>query len=109
MKAMRIPLLALAIPLAFASSAFAAAEHPQDRWNLADLEGKPGARERYLRLISSGASDYPYELVNSAGVDLATREPYDAVSKRMNRITRSRPSLSRRAKSQVNFRFAPVV
>ena len=50
------------------------------------LEGKPGARERYLKLISSGASDYPYELVKSAGVDLATREPYDAVSKRMNRI-----------------------
>ena len=50
------------------------------------LEGKPGARERYLKLISSGASDYPYELVKSAGVDLATHEPYDAVSKRMNRI-----------------------
>ena len=50
------------------------------------LEGRPGARARYLKLISSGASDYPYELVKSAGVDLATRAPYDAVSKRMNRI-----------------------
>ncbi len=50
------------------------------------LEGRPGARERYLKLISSGASDYPYELVKAAGVDLATKEPYDAVSKRMNRI-----------------------
>jgi len=50
------------------------------------LAGKPGARERYLKLISSGGSDYPYELVKAAGVDMATRAPYDAVSKRMNRI-----------------------
>ena len=47
-----------------------------------------------------GASDYPYELVKSAGVDLATREPYDAVSKRMNRIMDEIEAiLSRRAKS----------
>jgi oligoendopeptidase F len=50
------------------------------------LQGKPGARERYLKLLSSGASDYPYELVKAAGVDLATRAPYDAVARRMDRI-----------------------
>ncbi len=50
------------------------------------LSGKPGAREKYLKLISSGGSDYPYELVKAAGVDMATRAPYDAVAKRMNRI-----------------------
>jgi len=50
------------------------------------LSGKPGAREKYLKLISSGGSDYPYELVKAAGVDMATRAPYDAVSRRMNRI-----------------------
>jgi oligoendopeptidase F len=50
------------------------------------LAGKPGARERYLKLISSGGADYPYDLVKAAGVDLATAAPYDAVSKRMNRI-----------------------
>jgi oligoendopeptidase F len=50
------------------------------------LQGKPGVRERYLKLLSSGAADYPYDLVKKAGVDLATREPYDAVAKRMNRI-----------------------
>jgi len=50
------------------------------------LAGKPGARERYLKLLSSGGSDYPYDLVKTAGVDLATRAPYDAVAKRMNRI-----------------------
>jgi oligoendopeptidase F len=50
------------------------------------LEKRPGARAKYLKLISSGGSDYPYELVKAAGVDLATAAPYDAVSKRMNRI-----------------------
>ena len=50
------------------------------------LQGKPGARERYLALLAAGSSDYPYELVKAAGVDMATRAPYDAVATRMNRI-----------------------
>jgi oligoendopeptidase F len=50
------------------------------------LKGEPGARERYLKLISSGGSDYPYELVKAAGVDLATPAPYDAIAARMDRI-----------------------
>jgi oligoendopeptidase F len=50
------------------------------------LQGRPGARENYLKLISAGGSGYPYELVKAAGVDLATREPYDAIVARMNRI-----------------------
>lgn len=50
------------------------------------LKGEPGARERYLGLLSAGGSDYPYELVKRAGVDLATAAPYAAVATRMNRI-----------------------
>jgi oligoendopeptidase F len=50
------------------------------------LKGEPGARERYLKLLSSGSSDYPYELVKRAGVDLATPAPYQALVARMNRI-----------------------
>ena len=50
------------------------------------LKGEPGARERYLKLLSSGSSDYPYELVKTAGVDLASPAPYQAVAARMNRI-----------------------
>ena len=50
------------------------------------LKGEPGARERYLKLISAGGSDYPYELVKAAGVDLASPAPYRAVAARMNRI-----------------------
>ena len=50
------------------------------------LDGKPGARERYLGLLKAGGSDYPYELVKKAGVDLATPAPYEALVARMNRI-----------------------
>jgi oligoendopeptidase F len=50
------------------------------------LKGEPGARERYLQLLSAGGSDYPYELVKRAGVDLATPAPYRAVIARMDRI-----------------------
>jgi oligoendopeptidase F len=63
------------------------------------LANKPGARERYLKLISSGDADYPYDLVKAAGVDLATSQPYDAVAKRMNHIIDEIEAiLARRAK-----------
>lgn len=50
------------------------------------LKGEAGARERYLKLLRAGGSDYPYEMVKAAGVDLATPAPYRAVVARMNRI-----------------------
>jgi oligoendopeptidase F len=50
------------------------------------LKNEPGAKERYLKMLSSGGSDYPYELVKAAGVDLATPAPYQALIARMNRI-----------------------
>jgi oligoendopeptidase F len=50
------------------------------------LKGEPGARTRYLELLEAGSSDYPYELVKRAGVDLATPAPYQALVARMNRI-----------------------
>jgi oligoendopeptidase F len=50
------------------------------------LKGQPGAREKYLKLLSAGGSGYPYELVKAAGVDLASPAPYKAVIARMNRV-----------------------
>ena len=50
------------------------------------LKGEAGARERYLKLLSAGSSDYPYELVKAAGVDLATPAPYRSLVARMNRV-----------------------
>lgn len=50
------------------------------------LKGDPKARERYLDVLRAGGSDYAYDLVKNAGVDLATPAPYQAVVKRMNMI-----------------------
>lgn len=50
------------------------------------LKGEPGARDRYLDLLRAGSSDYPYELVKRAGVDLASPAPYRAVAALMNKI-----------------------
>ena len=50
------------------------------------LAGEPGAVETYLNLLKAGGSDYPYELVKRAGVDLASPAPYRALVARMNRI-----------------------
>jgi oligoendopeptidase F len=47
---------------------------------------EPGARERYLDLLRAGGSDYPYDLVKKAGVDLASPAPYKAIVARMNSI-----------------------
>jgi oligoendopeptidase F len=48
--------------------------------------GEPGALQRYLDLLRAGGSGYPYELVKTAGVDLATPAPYQALVARMNSI-----------------------
>ena len=50
------------------------------------LAGEPGALTRYMTLLRAGSSDYPYELVKAAGVDLATAAPYQSLVARMNRI-----------------------
>ncbi|NNK98645.1 MAG: oligoendopeptidase F [Xanthomonadales bacterium] len=50
------------------------------------LQGRPGAVENYMKLLKAGGSDYPYELLNQAGVDMATPAPYQAVFTRMNAI-----------------------
>ena len=50
------------------------------------LAKKPGALEGYLELISSGGSDAPYDLLKTAGVDMATPAPYDALAKNMDGI-----------------------
>ncbi|MFZ6707728.1 oligoendopeptidase F [Undibacterium sp. TC9W] len=50
------------------------------------LKGQTGARDKYLNILKAGGSAYPYELVKSAGVDLASPAPYQAVFARMNKI-----------------------
>jgi oligoendopeptidase F len=63
------------------------------------IDRQPGAVDRYLGLLKAGGSDYPYELVKKAGVDLATPAPYEALVARMNRIMDEMEAiLARRAK-----------
>jgi oligoendopeptidase F len=50
------------------------------------LANEPGAVDKYLTLLKSGGSDYPYDLVKKAGVDLASPAPYQAIVARMNSI-----------------------
>jgi oligoendopeptidase F len=42
------------------------------------LAGEPGAVDRYLTFLKSGSSDYPIELLKTAGVDLSKPEPVQA-------------------------------
>jgi oligoendopeptidase F len=48
-------------------------------------EGEAGV-ENYKNLLKAGGSDYPYQLLLNAGVDLAKPEPYRAVVTKMNAI-----------------------
>lgn len=53
----------------------------------ADIQAKkPGVLDRYLTLLSAGGSDDPYVLLRTAGVDLASPAPYDAVAAQMNAV-----------------------
>jgi oligoendopeptidase F len=49
------------------------------------LAEEPGARDRYLRFLSAGGSDYPLQLLREAGVDLTRPEPYEATMRAMTR------------------------
>lgn len=44
------------------------------------------ARERFLNLLRAGGSGYPYQLYKTAGLDMATSMPYQALIARMNRL-----------------------
>lgn len=48
-------------------------------------EGEAGV-ENYKNLLRKGGSDYPYDLLLDAGVDLAKPEPYRAAVRKMNAI-----------------------
>jgi oligoendopeptidase F len=43
-------------------------------------------RDAYLKMLSSGSSKYPIELLKDAGVDMTTAAPFDAAIHEMNSI-----------------------
>jgi oligoendopeptidase F len=66
---------------AYATS-FAAGEKISERVQKEGQEGIDG----FISFLSSGSSDYPVELLNLAGVDMTTSEPFEAVSRKMNQL-----------------------
>lgn len=48
------------------------------------LSGDNVALENYKRLLSSGGSDWPNELLKNVGIDLTCNEPYDVLFKELN-------------------------
>jgi len=50
------------------------------------VSGDPQAQRDFIQLLKAGGSNYPYELMKKAGVDMATAAPYRALVARMNAI-----------------------
>ena len=44
------------------------------------------AQQDFINLLKAGGSDYPYQLMKNAGIDMAIPEPYRALISRMNGI-----------------------
>ncbi|MCU0343563.1 MAG: oligoendopeptidase F [Ignavibacterium sp.] len=55
-------------------------------------EGKPAVK-KYLDFLKAGSSDYPINILNSAGVNMNSQEPILAVTKKMNQILDEMESL----------------
>jgi oligoendopeptidase F len=60
--------------------------------------GGAAARERFLNLLRAGGSDYPYNLYLTAGIDMASPAPYQALAARMTRIMDEIEKLERELK-----------
>lgn len=48
------------------------------------LSGEKGATDKYLAMLKAGGSDYPIKLLQTAGVDMTTVDPYNAAFKRFD-------------------------
>ncbi len=61
------------------------------------LEGKEGAKEKYLKFLSSGGSDYPLNTLKKCGVDMSSPEPvaktleiFEEKLNKLKKLTRKR-------------------
>jgi len=50
------------------------------------LSGDQNALAKYIEFLSAGGSDYPIELLNKAGVDMTTSEPFEKTIESMNKV-----------------------
>jgi oligoendopeptidase F len=49
------------------------------------LNNEKGAVKKYIEFLSAGGSEYPIDLLKTAGVDMTTSEPFDKTMTAMNR------------------------
>ncbi|NLO92205.1 MAG: oligoendopeptidase F [Elusimicrobia bacterium] len=71
----------------YATSIMASAQIAADiRAEAAAATPAAKARDAYLRMLSSGSSKYPIDLLKGAGVDMTTSTPFNAAMKEMNAI-----------------------
>ena len=50
------------------------------------LAGDEEVQQDFIALLQAGGSDYPYELLRTAGLDMASPEPYRAAIRRMDSV-----------------------
>ncbi|MEM9751736.1 MAG: M3 family metallopeptidase, partial [Pseudomonadota bacterium] len=50
------------------------------------LEGGDAERDAFIKVLQAGGSDYPYEILKTAGLDMADPKPYRAAVRRMDDI-----------------------
>jgi oligoendopeptidase F len=50
------------------------------------MSGDEEALEKYIYFLSAGGSDYPIELLKSAGVDMTSTEPFEKTIEAMNKV-----------------------
>ena len=48
--------------------------------------GDSKLRDTYLNVLKSGGSDYPYDILKRAGLDMASPAPYQAIVARLNML-----------------------
>jgi oligoendopeptidase F len=64
-------------------------------------QGKTGARDGFLAMLSAGGSEFPMDLLKAAGVDMASPAPFDAAMKEMNAtMDQMEAILARQAKAK---------
>lgn len=61
--------------------------------------GKP-ARDRYLKMLKSGGSKYPLELLKEAGVDMLKNEPMEVALKRVGKLVDEMKKLVKKLKKE---------
>jgi oligoendopeptidase F len=62
------------------------------------LSGDPVARDKYLTFLKSGGSDYPLNILKTAGVDMTTSAPTDAAFKNFDNLVSEMEKIVERLK-----------